>query len=227
MITLIRSGEPTKWWPQAPPAAALCAQMLAWQRKVKDERHSSLSMLVGMARQPGELFALLQDVTIVRAFPSGEKLDGLHVPGRRIESRHFTVLDILDHELGRELTPCPVLQQQGDSGVTLRSVMYFMGVLSSRGARAVRHEPPAKVAARRVKEGRSPWVSYHMIRLPREAPASKSEDESGASRTSPRLHWRRGHPRRLASGRIVPIPPILVGASELGEVISSYYMEGA
>jgi hypothetical protein len=47
------------------------------------------------------------------------------------------------------------------------------------------------------------------------------------SETENKFDCWRGHPRRLASGRIVPMPPMLVGASELGEVISSYNMEGA
>jgi hypothetical protein len=35
--------------------------------------------------------------------------------------------------------------------------------------------------------------------------------EEGGTHASPRLHWRRGHVRRLANGKITNVRPTLVG----------------
>jgi hypothetical protein len=86
-----------------------------------------------------------------------------------------------------------------------------------------RSEPAsAKLNAARRKKGKLPLLDVEIIKL-----AEVNGQEGGGyrlagQRRSPRMHWRRGHIRRLPSGDCIPIAPTLVGVVK-GEPASKTY----
>jgi Protein of unknown function (DUF2786) len=46
----------------------------------------------------------------------------------------------------------------------------------------------------------------------------------GGTHASPRLHWRRGHIRRLPSGECTQVRPCLVGHKSLGQIEKDYVL---
>lgn len=83
--------------------------------------------------------------------------------------------------------------------------------------------PPAKLNAKRAKNGKPPLDSYHVLVLPG---VDREESLGGGScRLGPRIHWRRGHLRRLVGGQVVWIRQALVGNREQGMVCKEYRVE--
>lgn len=83
--------------------------------------------------------------------------------------------------------------------------------------------PPAKLNAKRVKNGKQPLDSYHVLVLP--GGDASAPQGGSAHRQGPRSHWRRGHLRRLGEGRVVWVRHALVGNRELGNVQKEYRVE--
>lgn len=83
--------------------------------------------------------------------------------------------------------------------------------------------PPEKLSSKRKKNGREPFYTYHVLRLP-VTPSEQPNNEgiALADRNSPRAHWRRGHLRRLATGKVVWVRHTIVGTAELGRVDKTY-----
>lgn len=163
--------------------------------------------------------AMLQDLSLIRSWESGKKVEitaHKNDPREPWPGEHFTAFNLYHPRLDKQAGPAGRL----DAGVTCRAVMYYMGVLSSRGAVSQPMIPDPKVVEKRERQKRSPWVSYSVISLPRESAGSSGVTHG--ERNSPRQHWRRGHVRRLHSGKLTTVVPCLVGASELGQVIASY-----
>ncbi|MGK5033171.1 hypothetical protein [Janthinobacterium sp. MDT1-19] len=82
-------------------------------------------------------------------------------------------------------------------------------------------EPPAKLAKKRTKNNREPLYSYHVLNLPGDVEQGESGTRLG-SRDGPRVHWRRGHLRRLSDSRIIWVRHALIGNPERGSVDKSY-----
>lgn len=86
--------------------------------------------------------------------------------------------------------------------------------------------PSEKLGAKRKKNGREPFYTYHVLRIPAAQSGEATEEGSSlADRNSPRAHWRRGHLRRLATGKVVWVRHTIVGTAELGRVEKSYLLE--
>ena len=86
--------------------------------------------------------------------------------------------------------------------------------------------PPEKLGAKRKNNGREPFYSYHVLRIPvAQSGETAIAGSSLADRNSPRAHWRRGHLRRLSTGKVVWVRHTIVGTAELGRVEKSYLLE--
>lgn len=79
---------------------------------------------------------------------------------------------------------------------------------------------PAALNKARAKKGRPPLPAYYVVQLgvPQQAGHRPAID----SYTPKRMHWRRGHLRRLASGLVVSVSPALVGGEDRGFVDHHY-----
>ena len=223
IVTLRRDGCATEWGRMLQPLS---------DQYQRNGRGTCVAAVFGFGvlstdkTIPNDLLpACFQDLSIIQSWNnSGHTLpliDGK--PFRDPDLEHICALSIFSPGIPEALDAT-----KRDAGITFRNVLYYMGVLSSRGPSARTIAPDPRVASKRLREGRSPWISYSLISIPQYAGAIGTR--SGATvigRQPPRQHWRRGHIRTLASGKLTAVCPCLVGASELGKVIASYHISHA
>lgn len=78
---------------------------------------------------------------------------------------------------------------------------------------------PTFTNQRKIAKGKTPTYSWHTVVI--DGKSLKCESQGG-THSSPRLHDRRGHSRRLPDGRIVWVKPCKVGSASLGAVFHDY-----
>lgn len=105
--------------------------------------------------------------------------------------------------------------------IQIEAATFFCGLTAMLNAKGVEQRvtpPPERLNKRRMAAGKPPIGEVREIFL---RVGGTSYRPSGAaekgSHASPRLHWRRGHVRRLASGEITHVRPHLVGSGMAGE----------
>jgi hypothetical protein len=102
----------------------------------------------------------------------------------------------------------------------IAGILYkWLGLLSSGMADISETYPPAAINKKREKNGRPPLIKHNVVTIKER----HFSDETKFGRTGVRLHWRRGHVRRIASGGLVIVRPHLVGKRELGEIVHDGY----
>lgn len=79
---------------------------------------------------------------------------------------------------------------------------------------------PQKLNAARQKKGKPPLYEHTVVTL--KPWATKGRSDHSRAHASPRLHWRRGHVRRLTSGAFTSVGPCLVGLADRGFVSKDY-----
>jgi hypothetical protein len=86
-----------------------------------------------------------------------------------------------------------------------------------------RPEAIARVNKKRALKGKLPLFSYKILEIvaPRTTAESSSE-ATGSNRQSPRIHLRRGHIRRLATGSRIWVNACVVGQKKQGIVVKDY-----
>ena len=93
-------------------------------------------------------------------------------------------------------------------------------MLLARETKLVEKYPAAGLNAHRIKKGKVPLFSHHVVTIdPKRIVYEHGDgtDANGIKRASPRLHWRRGHVRTLSSGKKVGVPPCIIGAKAGGD----------
>lgn len=97
-------------------------------------------------------------------------------------------------------------------------VIGLMAMLEAKGVEQRLTPAPKKLNKRRTAAGKPPIgeVREIFIRVGGVSYRTSGEAEIGSHR-SPRLHWRRGHVRRLPSGELTHVRPCLVGERVGGE----------
>lgn len=91
-----------------------------------------------------------------------------------------------------------------------------------------RHEvlpAPVKLNKKRAKKGRVPMYEYKVLDIVADilhAPTSAVMPHQGGTHASPRMHKRRGHIRRLASGRTTWVRNMIIGKPGAGAVEKEY-----
>lgn len=83
-------------------------------------------------------------------------------------------------------------------------------ILMSKSARRETVTASPKLNAARVRQGKAPIEDRTVIRIG-EASAGRNGLVDG-DRRPPRMHWRRGHIRRISGDRLIPVAPTIVGA---------------
>lgn len=92
-------------------------------------------------------------------------------------------------------------------------VMGATALLMSKEVATDNIPAPEKLNQIRDKKGKAPIGERYIVRIRPEARQSQRE-ASEAFRSSPRMHWRRGHFRRLKEDIVIPIAPTIVNAAE-------------
>jgi hypothetical protein len=104
------------------------------------------------------------------------------------------------------------------------SVIYAaVGALTLSGVSLERKTPSEKVNANRIKRKVEPYYSHTVVHVKLD-PRVRSAVAVGHRHSDipRRLHWRRGHIRRLASGVITQVKPALIGDRTKGVVTHEY-----
>jgi len=99
--------------------------------------------------------------------------------------------------------------------------------LHCTNVRSVDNTPPSALNKKRQKAGKLPLFTYktlHIISGERTGPHSQNDTDEEA-RPGPRLHFRRGHIRRISESRITWVQQCMVGNRRLGVVEKTYALE--
>jgi hypothetical protein len=113
---------------------------------------------------------------------------------------------------------------EADANMVLAVVGNWYRLLA-HGAAA--HKPQLRDSftnRRKIAQGKAPTYTWTTVHIKPSAPRSES---CGGTHASPRLHDRRGHLRRLRSGRNVWVKPCKVGDAGRGAVWHDYVVKKA
>ena len=87
-------------------------------------------------------------------------------------------------------------------------------VFSCSNVEQVEHKPPKQINESRLRKGKVPFFSWKTLHISGVSEQGEAKTEGGHN--SPRLHFRRGHIRRLNNGRRTWVRSCLVGDKQAG-----------
>lgn len=106
-------------------------------------------------------------------------------------------------------------------------VATMLYLLANSSVRVGRWNPPTKQNLARIKAGRPSLPSHTVVEAGDYVTALRahqaSDVQAGGHHASPVAHWRRGHRRLLASGRVVPVAASHVNWRDGAEVHRLFY----
>lgn len=140
-------------------------------------------------------------------FGSAEFLENDNNYGKRFGIRHKM---LFQHPLVETLVDNADVAAIDES---TRSVLVLTSLLQSRHVKTREHALAPRQNAKRVKRGLLPIMPYHTVYFDVDGKSYNTDGSlRGGTHASPRMHWRRGHVRNMASGKLVHVRPHLVCA---------------
>jgi hypothetical protein len=106
--------------------------------------------------------------------------------------------------------------------VCVRDICALTTMLSAKGVEQIITPAPHKLNKHRVKRGLPSIGEVREIVIHHGKNVYAASGQQRGSHASPRMHWRRGHLRRLPSGEITNVRPCLVGS--VGEAVKPSYV---
>lgn len=140
-----------------------------------------------------------------------------------IDWKSMTTMPHASRRTGRQWTE---QDYEAGSEKALRMIMGGTALMMSKDVETRVEAAPAKLNARRTSQGR-PEIRERrivVIRPERQAHFKTAASEFAGLRCSPRMHWRRGHFRRIREDLIVPIAPMLINANEEAKPLVKKYV---
>jgi hypothetical protein len=122
--------------------------------------------------------------------------------------------DLLTDQMPADLENAEHLKRV--TAIFLAPVLSYLTLLNRPGAEVTRVVPPAKLAAARQKSGKPPLFDFHRVKFTGNERTSSTRGGEKSDRAGPRLHMRKGHVRRLASGKEIWIRSTIVGHASAG-----------
>lgn len=113
---------------------------------------------------------------------------------------------------------------QSDAQMVLGFMSAWLGSLSRRVESYVPSVKPTFTNRRKIAQGKAPIYDWRTVVI---EPAQAKREHQGGTHASPRQHDRRGHLRRLRSGKNVWVSPCKVGDASRGVVFHDYKLEAA
>jgi len=103
----------------------------------------------------------------------------------------------------------------------------FLTILNCNNVSTKLHHPPAALQKKRIKKKKKPFYSFHILKINNNDASTTSTRKGNTSGThaSPRIHFRRGHIRRLPTGETTWVTSCLVGDKKKGFVNKEYKVE--
>ncbi len=96
----------------------------------------------------------------------------------------------------------------------------FLSALNCKNVKRVEHKPEPKLQKARKKRGKLPLFSHWSLELAIPG-TSNNNSKSNGTKSSPRVHLRRGHPRQYTPGNWTWVQPCMVGTGK-GIVTKDY-----
>lgn len=111
--------------------------------------------------------------------------------------------------------PWGVEEYEAASQKALRAILGATVLLMSKDVNVRIDAAPDKLNKKRAAEGKEPVRERRIVTIKTDRVASYRDaaSEFAAARACPRMHWRRGHFRRIGEGRVVPVAPTIVNAT--------------
>lgn len=110
---------------------------------------------------------------------------------------------------------------KGLSASVASEIMFFLQMLSCSNVTMQIVDKPHALNKKRAKKNLPPLDSYHILKLPMYG-KPKYEGQEHSDRNSPRLHFRRGHVRRLSPEQLTWVSHCMVGDASRGTVEKHY-----
>lgn len=116
-------------------------------------------------------------------------------------------------------------KEQGQSefiSIIMKVILNFLAALNCSNAESVDDIlPPEKLNKSRIKKGKTPFFSYKVLTINSQKDNAPFNSNSKGSHSSPRIHLRRGHIRKLES-KTVWVNACVVGDKKKGAVNKDY-----
>lgn len=101
-----------------------------------------------------------------------------------------------------------------------------LGLLStSNGIAQSLVKAPRFTNAQRAKKGKPPIYEHKVLTVSIGAVALPGVTRAGGQHASPRMHWRRGHIRKLGTGKVIEVRPCIVGDPSRGTISKEYAIQ--
>lgn len=133
--------------------------------------------------------------------------------GNRIVQKVYTA----DQKFAARL-PMKIFAEQGNRDLVV--LLEFCCTVNCDNVKPERIPAPEKLNKKRIANGREPFDSCYILTIP-SSPGDTHEALHG-THASPRLHLRRGHLRRLPSGKVIWVRHCMVGNPDKGVVEKIY-----
>ena len=130
------------------------------------------------------------------------------------------MFDMLASRLGPDVA---ATRMQLDLLDELMSLWQFCLTINCSNVKAVDLPPASALNKKRIKNGKLPFFTYKVLQLPEPSASGKGSGvQLEGQRNSPRMHLRRGHPRRLPTGKMTYVRAAIISATSEGQVDKSY-----
>jgi len=103
-----------------------------------------------------------------------------------------------------------------------RKILSFTMALKCKDVLVSDVRPSASVARKRASKGQEPIIEFKKVTIRTDLKTAYALAASTFDRSGPRLHFRRGHVRRLPTGRETYVSPCYVGNLGNGAIVKSY-----
>jgi hypothetical protein len=108
-------------------------------------------------------------------------------------------------------------------GLALHLSLEFLLTLNVNDIKIVDVVPSEKLNKKRIKNDKIPFSEFKILTVKSKKVVMSSSIKCGHN--SPRFHSRRGHERRLKSGRIVWVKDCKIGKPDKGSIITTYSLK--
>jgi hypothetical protein len=112
--------------------------------------------------------------------------------------------------------------QQDYAGIWFCWSAHIFQLLNCTNIVSIEHVAPIKLNKKRIAQGKCPVFSFKTLRVKVPNEGREKKPSLGGTHSNPRVHLRRGHIRRLPTGKSTWVQSCVVGSLEKGAVHKDY-----
>lgn len=149
----------------------------------------------------------------------GERLNGLPIMSMALHMVNgettISWRSIVKAEAHRSRTTGKQWGEEDFEKATQKALNFTLGAVTMLMSKEVETKvipTPARLNREREKKGKLPIPERHIVRIKSEYRKAHQETVETGERSSPKMHWRRGHWRTIREDFVVPVAPTIVNA---------------